>query len=39
MFEPKRDEVSGQFRVLDIAELCDICGSCSIVRKVKSVRL
>jgi len=39
IFEPKRDEVAGEWRKLHIEELNDLYSSSSIVRMIKSRRM
>jgi hypothetical protein len=38
IFDPKRDEVTGQWRLLHNEELHDLCPSLTIVRVIKSRR-
>ena len=39
IFEPKRDDVAGEWRKLHIEGLNDLCSSSSIVRVIKSRRM
>jgi hypothetical protein len=39
LFEPKRDEVTGEWRKLHNEELHDLCSSPSIIRIIKSRRM
>jgi hypothetical protein len=39
IFGPKRDDVTGEWRKLHNEELCDVCSSPSIIRKIKSRRM
>jgi hypothetical protein len=39
IFEPKRDEVTGEWRTLHIGELNDLYSSPNIIRVIKSRRI